>query len=78
MRRRIAERIAAWYRGRFIPPPANDPGSGIYFVSPGHYEQPWLARVLAAGGRFYLRHWQFLWTMGVAVAGVVVAALTLL
>ena len=63
---RTNERIAIWYRGRYIPPPKNDPGSLIAIISTGHYKQPLLAKVLAAIGRFIAAEWK--WLLGFIVA----------
>lgn len=56
----IIEKIKEWYRGRYVPPPPNDPRSSLVFVSPGHHEQPILARVLGTIGRFWLAHWKWI------------------
>jgi len=60
------ERIASWYQGRYVPPPPDDPGSLLAFISPGHYEQPALAKLLRRLGEFWLDHWK--WIIGVVVA----------
>ena len=62
----LAERIRNWYRGRYVPPPPNDPDSPLVILLMGHYEQPLLAELLGVAGRFWLRHWQ--WTIGTALA----------
>ena len=62
----ILEKLKNWYRGRPIPPPANDPNSRLIFLSLGRFEQPALAKLLGKLGRFYLAHWQ--WIIGTAIA----------
>jgi hypothetical protein len=62
----LAERIRSWYRGTYVPPPPNHPDSLFVIISPGHYEQPVLARLLGIAGLFWLRHWQ--WIIGTALA----------
>jgi hypothetical protein len=62
----ITESIANWYKGKYIPPPDNDPNSSIVFISPGHYEQPLLARILGAIGHFVAVEWK--WLLGFIVA----------
>ena len=66
----IVEKIKEWYRGRYIPPPSNDPNSELFFLSLGHYEQPALAKLLGTLGRFYLAHWQ--WVIGTVLAFVAI------
>jgi hypothetical protein len=73
----IAERIANWYRGKYIPPPADDPDSLIVIISPGHYEQPFLARLIGAVWGFYARHWQWVWSTIIGVVALYLAALAL-
>lgn len=57
------ERIANWYRGKYVRPP-NDPGSSLWFM--GYYEQPALAKLLRRLGTFWLDHWK--WIIGIVVA----------
>jgi hypothetical protein len=54
----VIEKTKGWYRGRYVPPPPNDPDSSLVFISPGHYEQPILAKTLGVIGRFWLAHWK--------------------
>jgi hypothetical protein len=63
---RARERIAVWYQGVYVPPPANDPNSSLMFISPGYYEQPAMAKLLRRAGAFWLDHWK--WLIGIAVA----------
>jgi hypothetical protein len=69
----IAERLKVWYRGRYISPPPNHPYSSVVFVSPGHYEQPALAKVLGIVGRFWLAHWKWIIGTVIAVVGLYMA-----
>ena len=62
----ILESITNWYRGEYVPPPPNDPNSQLIFISPGHYEQPLLAKILGAIGQFWFAHWK--WVIGTAIA----------
>ena len=73
----ITQRIANWYRGRYIPPPENDPDSSVVIISPGYYEQPLFAKILGAVWRFYRRHWQWVWSTVIALVGLYIAVLTL-
>lgn len=59
-------RLSSWYHGKYVPPPPNDPGSPIVRISPGHYEQPALAKLLHVLVTFWLQHWQ--WIIGTALA----------
>ncbi|WP_461519788.1 hypothetical protein [Porticoccus sp.] len=67
---RIAEKIKNWYRGKYIPPPENAPGSGVLFVMTGHYEPSLPAKIARALVRFWLKHWLVLLPVivGAAVA----------
>lgn len=62
---RLRARIAAWYEGTYVPPPANDVVGSLVIISTGHMARPWLARALDAVGRFWLAHWQ--WIIGILV-----------
>jgi hypothetical protein len=62
----LIQKIKTWYRGKYVPPPPNDPDSPIFIISPGHYEQPAFAKFLRVVGRFWLAHWQ--WIVGTAIA----------
>jgi hypothetical protein len=57
---KLKKKVEDWYRGKYIPPPPNDPDSPIIFVSAGWYEQPHLARMIGAIARFWLAHWQWI------------------
>ena len=72
---RLTESIANWYRGKYIPPPENDPASSVIIISFGYYVQPLLAKILGAVGRFMVAEWKWLLGFLVAVSGAVVAAL---
>lgn len=62
----LVEWLREWYRGKYVPPRPNDPNSSIVMISPGHYEQPVLAKCIGALGRFWLAHWQ--WIIGTFLA----------
>ena len=62
----IKKRLKDWYKGKYIPPPKNDPNSPIIIISIGHYEKPFLARVLEILFKFWLEHWK--WNIGTAIA----------
>ena len=74
----ISERLANWYKGKYIPPPVNDPNSSIVIISPGYYEQPLLAKMFGAICRFYVSHWQWVWSTGIAALGLYVAVRALM
>jgi hypothetical protein len=69
----LIQKIKDWYRGKYVPPPKNDPNSGVVFISPGYYEQPLLAKIIGGLCHFYLKHWQ--WVIGtmIAIIGIIVA-----
>lgn len=63
---RLIDRLKKWYEGEYVPPPPNDSSSGNFIIHLGHYERPWLARVIDATGQFLKAHWQ--WTIGTVLA----------
>ena len=73
----ITERLADWYRGKYIPPPENDPGSSFVIISPGYYEQPWLAKLIGVAWGFYVLHWQWVWSTVIALIGLYLSVLAL-
>jgi len=36
---KLKEKLENWYRGKYIPPPENDPDCPFIVLSPGHYEK---------------------------------------
>jgi len=44
-----------------------------FFISPGYYEQPFVAKLVGGIAKFYLAHWQ--WVIGtiIAMIGIIVA-----
>ena len=72
--RKFVTRLRDWYRGEYIPPPKNNPSSSVFIISPGHYEQPPLAKILRRLGRFWLDHWK--WIVAAIVVPVVIAVIT--
>jgi|TARA_R110001592_G_scaffold119690_1_gene323029 hypothetical protein len=62
----LRNKIKEWYRGEYIPPPENDPNSGLVFISPGHYRKPPLAKVIEVSSKFFMAHWQ--WVIGTTIA----------
>lgn len=60
------ENIKEWYQGKYIPPRDNDPDSPLFIISPGHYEKPFLAKVLQVLIKFWLNHWK--WIVGTILA----------
>lgn len=70
----VWERVQTWYRGKYVPPPRNDPDSPIVIISPGHYEQPLIAKLLGAMGRFWLRHWKWIIATSLVIIGMLIKA----
>jgi len=68
------DKIKAWYRGTYVPPPENDPESPLVIISPGYYEQPLSARILGTIGRFCLQHWQWIIGTILAIVAIIIAA----
>lgn len=71
----LINKIKSWYQGKFVPPPPNDPNSAIITISPGHYEQPPLAKILRIIGHFWLAHWKWIVGTIIAVIGIAVSSL---
>jgi hypothetical protein len=69
----LFEKIKIWYRGKYVPPPQNDPNSPIVIISPGHYQQPVIAKTLIVLGQFLMAHWKWIIGIIVAVAGIIVS-----
>lgn len=69
----VKQRVLDWYEGTYVPPPPNEPGSPIIFISAGHYEQPPLAKALKWLGNFWLKHWQWIIGTVIGVIGIVVS-----
>jgi hypothetical protein len=67
----LIEKIKTWYRGKYIPPPPNDPDSPLFIISPGHYEQLALAKLLRAIGRFWVARWKWIIGTAIALAGLI-------
>jgi len=59
--------IKNWYQGKYIPPPKNRPNNHVFFISPGHYEQPLIAKGLSHFFTFWIKNWQFIIGMIVAI-----------
>jgi len=55
--------VGDWYRGRYIRR-ENDPSSSVVFF--GHHQQPRFAKTLGAVGQFWLDHWKWIVTTGLA------------
>jgi hypothetical protein len=66
-------RLKTWYRGVYVPPPENKPGSGVVFIGLGFYVQPPLARLIKRAIEFWLKHWQWIIGTVLAVIGILVS-----
>jgi len=73
----IITKIKEWYRGKYVPPPENDPDNLVVIISPGYYKQPLLAKSIRQIGKFWLNHWQWISGFVIAVAGLIVAIIKL-
>lgn len=62
----FAEKITRWYQGDYVPPPPRSNNDSFVMLSVGHYEQPILARILGAIGRFIRLEWK--WLIGSCIA----------
>jgi hypothetical protein len=67
MAKTLTEKIADWYRGKYVPPPENDPNSSAFLVSGGHYEQSLLANAIRILATFWLDHWKWIITSLIAI-----------
>jgi len=71
----FAEKIKKWYRGRYIPPPQNDPGDSVVIIGPGRYEQPLAAKIIKWFAEFWMAHWTWIITTIIMLIGLIVAIL---
>ena len=55
----LISKIKKWYRGKYIPPPENDPDSPIVIYRMGHYEKPFLANLASNISKFWKNNWQW-------------------
>ena len=70
--------IKRWYHGDTkIHEFENDPQSTIVIFPMIYTEYHWTAKFARTIVRFYLRHWQWVWSTIIAVLGVYVAVLSL-
>lgn len=69
----VWERLKEWYEGKYVPPPSIDPDSSFVIISPGHYEQPLVAKILRVIGNFWLAHWKWIIGTVLAVIAILVA-----
>lgn len=67
---KLKDKLENWYRGKFIPPPENDPDSPFVIISPGHYEKSTGAKIV----EFHLRHWTVLLAVYVTIIVAIFAA----
>ena len=68
--------IKNWWQGEYVPPPLSDPNS-LFVVISGFYRRHWSARAVSASADFYLRHWQFVFSFAIGLAGLILAYLAL-
>ncbi len=66
-----------WWRGKFIPPTLDEVRKDIRIPQHGRYERPRIVIFVGLISIFYLRHWQWVWGMVVAIIGLYLAALAL-
>jgi hypothetical protein len=71
-----AKKLAEWHRGEYVPLDRED-DERFPVLSGGYYIQPPLARAIDALIRFYLIHWQWIWTTLIALVGLYLAVLSL-
>ena len=73
----VITKIKEWYRGKYVPPPENDPDSLVVVISPGYYKQPLVVKSIRQIGKFWLNHWQWILGFIIAVAALIVAIIKL-
>ena len=69
------QRIADWYQGELTLPP-NDPNSPVVILGI-RYKRHWTASTARVLVEFYLAHWQWVIGTALAIAALLVAALSL-
>lgn len=62
----MKEFLKRWWQGTYVPPPPNEPHSGVFFVMPGTYKLHWTAKAAHAVLGFLRQYWQ--WSIGVCIA----------
>lgn len=63
---RVRDRIKNWYQGECVPPPPNDPSSGLIFLRGDTYKKSSSAVLATVLVEFWSKHWQ--WTIGLIAA----------
>lgn len=71
----IFEAIKEWYNGTYIPF-KNDPNSNTVIIG-GYTEYHWTAQLLHKILDFYLEHWKWCWSTGIAIVGLTIAIIKL-
>jgi hypothetical protein len=69
----MQKRIEEWYRGSWVAPPPNDPNSQVVFISAGHHDPHWTARVAQGLVGFWLARWPILIGFAISLAGLLIA-----
>lgn len=65
------KKIKKWWDGYLVDPNDN-PNSGIILMP--YIQRPFLARCSETLSKFYLNHWQWLWTTAIAVIALLFTA----
>jgi hypothetical protein len=68
--------IKRWYNGE-QKIRKNDPESLVSFVPGVYTEYHWSAKIARAIVAFYLRHWQWVWGMIIAIVSLYISVLAL-
>jgi hypothetical protein len=79
---KLKDKFKKWYRGTYYPPSEYEKflhSRHSTLPAMGHYNPPFLAKILNGIGRFWLKYWQWCITTAVAIIfGSIMAYLTYL
>ena len=68
---RMKETFKTWWDGTYSPP-ENYPGSALIFTT-GTVRRSWPSKAAHLLAEFWLKHWQYMISTGIAVVGIFIA-----
>jgi hypothetical protein len=78
LRTGMIEKVRRWYSGNSVVETfENDPSSTIFIAPMVYTDYHWTAKLARALVGFYLRHWQWVWSTVLTLAGLWLAVLAL-
>lgn len=74
----MLRKVRHWYEGTSKTEEFDNDPNSMYVIGPRFYtEYHWTARVARAVVSFYLKHWQWVWSTVLTLAGLWLAVLAL-